>query len=79
MELPFDGGPAEQALRTQTVQVVPPAPRASTGRRGPWLVLAPVTERGEALGLLELSLPERARRARCCPRSPGSATCSRSW
>ena len=28
--LPFDGGPAEQAVRTQTVQVVPPDPR----RRG---------------------------------------------
>ncbi|MCA1823906.1 MAG: serine/threonine-protein phosphatase [Frankia sp.] len=50
--LPFDGGPAEQALRTQEVQVLP-------GDGGPlWTVLAPVTERGEALGLLELSLPE---------------------
>ncbi|HEU0132351.1 MAG TPA: PP2C family protein-serine/threonine phosphatase [Mycobacteriales bacterium] len=49
-ELPFDGGPAEQALRTQTVQVVP----ATAG--GEWTVFAPVTERGEALGLLELTL-----------------------
>jgi len=50
--LPFDGGPAEQALRTQQVQVLPPD-------LGPvWTVLAPVTERGEALGLLELCLPE---------------------
>jgi serine phosphatase RsbU (regulator of sigma subunit) len=49
--LPFDGGPAEQALRTQEVQVLPP-------RDGPsWTVLAPITERGEALGLLELDLP----------------------
>lgn len=49
--LPFDGGPAEQALRRQQVQVLPP-------RDGPaWTVLAPVTERGEALGLLELDLP----------------------
>ena len=49
--LPFDGGPAEQALRSQQVQVLPPqAPRA-------WTVLAPITERGEALGLLELELP----------------------
>lgn len=50
--LPFDGGPAEQALRTQQVQVLPPGPGAS------WTVLAPVTERGEALGLLELALPD---------------------
>jgi serine phosphatase RsbU (regulator of sigma subunit) len=49
--LPFDGGPAEQALRSQQVQVLPQDP-------GPnWTVLAPVTERGEALGLLELDLP----------------------
>jgi serine phosphatase RsbU (regulator of sigma subunit) len=50
--LPFDGGPAEEAMRTQTVQVVPPV-----GRGGRWGVLAPVTERGEALGLLQMSLP----------------------
>ena len=32
--LPFDGGPAEEALRTQRVQVVAPAPRtaAANGR-----------------------------------------------
>jgi serine phosphatase RsbU (regulator of sigma subunit) len=47
--LPFDGGIHEQALRTQQVQV----------RSGPagWTVWAPVTERGEAIGLLELTLP----------------------
>jgi serine phosphatase RsbU (regulator of sigma subunit) len=50
--LPFDGGPAEQALRTQQVQVLPPRLGLS------WTVLAPMTERGEALGLLELSLPQ---------------------
>lgn len=50
--LPFDGGPAAQALRTQQVQVLPPDLGLS------WTVLAPITERGEALGLLELSLPE---------------------
>jgi serine phosphatase RsbU (regulator of sigma subunit) len=63
--LPFDGGPAEQAVRTQTVQVL--APDESHPRRAPaeqWTVLAPVTERGEAIGLLELCLPEE----------PGSAT-----
>jgi serine phosphatase RsbU (regulator of sigma subunit) len=46
--LPFDGGPAEQTIRTQQVQVV---------GREPWVVLAPVTERGEAIGVLELTLP----------------------
>ena len=55
--LPFDGGPAEQALRSQRVQVLPPA----VGRR--WTLLAPVTERGEALGLLELDLPDEPTRA----------------
>ncbi len=49
--LPFDGGPAEQALRSQQVQVLPPDAGPS------WTVLAPITERGEALGLLELDLP----------------------
>ena len=49
--LPFDGGPAEQALRSQQMQVLPPQ------AGGSWTVLAPITERGEALGLLELELP----------------------
>ena len=53
--LPFDGGPAEQAVRTQQLQVVPPA---GSGSAGSWVVLAPVTERGEAIGLLELTLDE---------------------
>ncbi|MFC6022847.1 PP2C family protein-serine/threonine phosphatase [Plantactinospora solaniradicis] len=48
--IPFDGGPAEQALRSQTVQVV--------ARSGRWTVLAPVTDRGEAIGLLEMILPD---------------------
>jgi serine phosphatase RsbU (regulator of sigma subunit) len=47
--LPFDGGPVEQALRTQKVQVL--------ARDGGWAVLAPVTDRGEVLGLLEMVLP----------------------
>lgn len=56
--LPFDGGPAEQAIRTQRVQVVGPETRGSAARGGgPWLVLAPVTERGEAIGVLELTVP----------------------
>ncbi len=55
--IPFDGGPEEQAVRTQCVQLLPLQP----GPDGParWRVLAPVTERGEAIGLLELMLPER--------------------
>jgi serine phosphatase RsbU (regulator of sigma subunit) len=57
--LPFDGGPAERALRTQAVQVLAPGDAASGSHAQPgrWTVLAPVTERGEALGLLELFLP----------------------
>ncbi|HYN92713.1 MAG TPA: PP2C family protein-serine/threonine phosphatase [Pilimelia sp.] len=47
--LPFDGGPQEQALRSQTV-VVRPAPAGH-------VVMAPVTQRGEAIGLLEITLP----------------------
>lgn len=47
--LPFDGGPAEQALRSQQVLPLDAGPS--------WTVLAPITERGEALGLLELDLP----------------------
>jgi serine phosphatase RsbU (regulator of sigma subunit) len=56
--MPFDGGPREQAVRTQTVQVL--APNESLSRRptDQWTVLAPVTERGEVIGLLELRLPE---------------------
>ncbi len=60
--LPFDGGPAEQALRSQTVQVVAsdaePADGTDSGTCS-WTLLAPVTERGEALGLLEMVLPRR--------------------
>ncbi len=57
--LPFDGGPTEEAVRTQTVQVLPPAESRYPGekRAERWVVLAPVTERGEVLGLLQLSLP----------------------
>jgi serine phosphatase RsbU (regulator of sigma subunit) len=47
----FDGGPQEQAIRTQTVQVVSDA--------AGWTVLAPVTERGEMIGLLEVCLPDQ--------------------
>jgi serine phosphatase RsbU (regulator of sigma subunit) len=53
--LPFDGGPAEQTVRTQTVQVVPPDGNADFVDL--WRVYAPVTERGESIGLLEMFLP----------------------
>ncbi len=57
--VPFDGGPAEQAVRTQTVQVLTPDPAQSgDGALGWWRVLAPVTERGESIGLLELYLSQ---------------------
>jgi serine phosphatase RsbU (regulator of sigma subunit) len=47
--LPFDGGPQEQALRAQQVMV------EQVGDR--FVVRAPVTQRGEAIGLLEMALP----------------------
>jgi serine phosphatase RsbU (regulator of sigma subunit) len=56
--LPFDGGPEEQAVRSQQLRVLgPDAPGAGQGPPE-WRVLAPVTERGEVIGLLELILPE---------------------
>ncbi|WP_110241136.1 PP2C family protein-serine/threonine phosphatase [Nocardioides gilvus] len=57
--LPFDGGPEEQAVRTQQVSVLPPdaaVPQSETADM--WRVLAPVTERGESIGLLKMFLPE---------------------
>ena len=58
--LPFDGGPVEQAVRTQTLKVLPP-----DGPGGQWRVLAPVTERGEMVGLLEMRLPVEPTPAWC--------------
>src|SRR4051794_8608170 len=56
--LQFDGGPAEQAVRTQEVQVVGPSSEFTVpGHLDQWRVLAPVTERGEAIGLLEFLIP----------------------
>ena len=58
--LPFDGGPAEQAVRGQEVQVLAPDSEfAEPGQADQWRVLAPVTERGEVIGLLEFLLPEQ--------------------
>lgn len=48
MMLPFDGGPQEQALRAQHVAV------EYVGDQH--VVRAPVTQRGEAIGLLEIAL-----------------------
>jgi serine phosphatase RsbU (regulator of sigma subunit) len=69
--LPFDGGPAELTVRTQQVQVLEPGTEGGrSGVVGEWLVLAPVTERGETLGLLEMFLPEE-------PQPPAVAEISR--
>ncbi len=58
VQMPFDGGPVEAALRTQQLRVLPPGESYLGGvRADQWTVLAPVTERGEVLGLLEMSLP----------------------
>lgn len=54
--VPLDEGPLKQALRTQKVHVVP-TENAGTWRAGWWQVFAPVTERGETIGILELVLP----------------------
>ena len=53
--VPFDGGPLEQVVRSQRHMVLPLD--AEDGRNG-WTLLAPVTERGEVIGVLELQLPE---------------------
>lgn len=53
--VPFDGGPMERVVRSQQHEVVAPN---RNGGRGGWTVLAPVTERGEVIGVLELRLPE---------------------
>ena len=53
--LSFDGGPEEQAVRSQSVRVLPPGgTRAEPEPADQWRVLAPVTERGEVIGLLEV-------------------------
>lgn len=54
LTVPFDGGPMERVVRSQQSLVLPPAPHARDG----WQVLAPVTERGEVIGVLELRLPQ---------------------
>ena len=57
--VPLDGGPEELVVRSQQVRVVPPGSgRPEPGRPVQWRVLAPVTERGEVIGVLELVLPQ---------------------
>lgn len=57
--MPFDGGPEEQVMRSQRLQVLAPGAEPGGVRQADqWRVLAPVTDRGEAIGLLELLLPE---------------------
>jgi len=57
--LPFDGGPEEQAVRTQNVSVLPLGrTRADAESSEQWRVLAPVTERGEVIGLLEILIAD---------------------
>ena len=60
--LPFDGGPTEQVVRTQQMKVLAPdRSQVASGHPDSWRVLAPVTERGEAIGLLEFLLPDEPR------------------
>lgn len=56
--IPFDGGPEEKVVRTQAVQVLAPGRDPRPGATARWRVLAPVTERGEPIGVLELVLPD---------------------
>jgi serine phosphatase RsbU (regulator of sigma subunit) len=56
--LPFDRGPEEQAVRTQTVKVLSPGRSVGAQPSDQWRVLAPVTERGEVIGLLEIIVPD---------------------
>lgn len=53
--LPFDRGPRERVVRTQKTAVV--------AEDGGWTVLAPVTERGDVIGLLEFALAEEPDRS----------------
>ena len=50
MVVPFDGGPQEQALRAQQALV--------EEAEDQFVVRAPVTQRGESIGLLEIALPD---------------------
>lgn len=59
LTLPLDGGPAHAAMREQAVKVLRAGEwEDQVSTRTSWTVLAPIIERGEALGLLELGLPD---------------------
>jgi serine phosphatase RsbU (regulator of sigma subunit) len=53
--VPFDGGPLEQVVRSQRTVAVRPDPETD---QDDWTLLAPVTERGEVIGVLDVRLPE---------------------
>ena len=73
MDLPVNsGGPAGEALRHPDRPGRGP-PGAQAARADQWEVLAPVTERGEALGLLRAVAAARAGRRRRWRRSPDRA------
>ena len=57
----------------------PSQARPESDGAGSWLVLAPVTERGEVIGLLELTLPRAHRTPPRAMRSRSWRTCWRSW
>jgi serine phosphatase RsbU (regulator of sigma subunit) len=53
--LPFDGGPLERVIRNQRLEVTTAKNAAGATH---WTAHAPVTERGEVIGVLEMVLPE---------------------
>lgn len=55
--LPFDGGAEELTVAGQRVRVLGPGQGPPGAPDERWTVLAPVSQRGETLGLLEMSLP----------------------
>ena len=79
--LPFDGGPAEEALRTQTVQVVArPDRRPPSGGQRPELGGARAGDRARGGARAAGADPAgRARRGRAGADRPDRRTCWRSW
>lgn len=58
IEVPADGVIIEQVLKSQTIQSLSCQSQNGTeGFRERWRILAPVSERGEVLGVLEMFLP----------------------
>ena len=60
--VPLDGGPIEGVIRAQKVVVVESDVATGPAR---WKVLAPVTERGESIGVLEVCLPRPPSQDEC--------------